>query len=52
MISSQIFEPPAGFLDGRYGLALACLNASGTFWKYHWASLPDERWQNLQKSFS
>ena len=42
----------AGFLDGRYGLTLACLNASGTFWKYHWASLPDERWQNLQKSFS
>ena len=42
----------AGFLDGRYGLTLAWLNASGTFWKYHWASLPDERWQNLQKSFS
>ncbi|MDO4636856.1 MAG: O-antigen ligase family protein [Lautropia sp.] len=41
----------AGFLDGRYGLTLACLTAAGTFWKYHWAALPETKWHALQAVF-
>ena len=41
----------AGFLDGRYGFVLACLNAAGTFWKYHWAALPEARWKALNQQF-
>lgn len=42
----------AGFLDGRFGLTLARLNAAGTFWKYHWAALPEARWEQLRASLS
>lgn len=30
-----------GFLDGRTGLAIASLNARGTYLRYRWAALPD-----------
>lgn len=40
----------AGFLDGRFGLTLARLNAAGTFWKYHWAALPEAKWERLRAS--
>jgi len=42
----------AGFLDGRFGLTLARLNAAGTFWKYHWAALPEAKWEQLRASLS
>lgn len=42
----------AGFLDGRFGLTLARLNAAGTFWKYHWAALPEAKWELLRASLS
>ena len=42
----------AGFLDGRFGLTLARLNAVGTFWKYHWAALPEAKWEQLRASLS
>lgn len=42
----------AGFLDGRLGLTLARLNAAGTFWKYHWAALPEAKWEQLRASLS
>lgn len=42
----------AGFLDGRFGLTLARLNAAGTFWKYHWAALPEAKWVQLGASLS
>ena len=42
----------AGFLDGRFGLTLARLNAAGTFWKYHWAALPEAKWEQLRTSLS
>lgn len=42
----------AGFLDGRFGLTLARLNAAGTFWKYHWAALPEAKWEQLRGSLS
>ena len=42
----------AGFLDGRFGLTLARLNAAGTFWKYRWAALPEAKWEQLRASLS
>ena len=42
----------AGFLDGRLGLTLARLNAAGTFGKYHWAALPEAKWEQLRASLS
>lgn len=42
----------AGFLDGRFGLTLARLNAASTFWKYHWAALPEAKWEQLRASLS
>lgn len=42
----------AGFLDGRFGLTLARLNAAGTFWKYHWAALPEAKWERLRASLN